>query len=282
VLACWCDGEENDEGGTFHRSSFTFLPKCEVIPLYAMTAKWTDFEQDGDNLVVCIVHAGGGAAAVVDKFNRLYGPPPLAQLQARNTLVLPWKERDLAYPLMDLALREGLTIFSQTHTPLLLRPSDLYTIDVLTPRNMELLHVQKVEAYLKESVPAFLPWICDLHPTLYYDEEAWVTKEGRALVATISALLPRDIIRLEVVESSSSDEDTDPYIIDITDEKGEPNEVLDPDARVCAICIVAQVKSIILPCMCVAFCATCARDAKRPQTCPYCRKVIECVLIDES
>jgi len=273
--------------------------------------KWTEYKACSDPdayFIVCLVALENKKAlqTVADKFNQLFGPPALASLHDPHTLRLRWRDRDMAYPLMDLALREGFTIYTQTLLPLVVRPSDVWS--VLTPENLEFLHIQAIQVHVYGwAKGAALPWITTLQPVFYTMESAWLTEEGKRMARAIKESMVQppvlfypeqhdgvvlvvdddDEKHQEEEESSSSsahtvdiDDDLPIVIDDDVSQIPQAPLLLDTDT-VCAICLCAKVQGLNLPCMCMVFCRACAKNRDPSKPCPYCRKEIECVLIDD-
>ena len=161
--------------------------------------------------------------AVVDTLVEKGVPVKRSYSYAGDTLELLWKDKQYAYPVMDATLRSGFGVFTQTRMCINLRPETLnwYGGGALTPETLERIHVrmirERIEEYkiMHEQRKSFnkyeSPLVKAMMDIIYSNKivfshpNAWVTEEGRALVAWILETLPDYEIKRSADES---DEET--------------------------------------------------------------------------
>jgi hypothetical protein len=270
--------------------------------------KWTEFvplflakeeRKPEDTFIICV----NRQELSKERLDELIGQCN-AHLQCESTLSwgscyagdvfeLQWQHKDLAYPVMDFLLRNGLKLFTQTRMCVNIDPLDLKPGETCTPEWLERTIATTTRSEIERATAEGLVkdrWravdnVCGYYSYVYSHEASWLTEEGRALV--------RWIVAQNKLNADSSDEEVavatplavKPPVAEEEDAVAEPpakKPRLDheDEDNECVICMDKKPDTLVLPCMNCVVCRACSEQLKTTgdaRVCVKCRRPIDSV-----
>ncbi len=289
-------------------------------PLPRRKLKWTEFiplekHDDASTFIVCLNRDGLSAAELnhlVSACNTRIGRDIVSRrlTYAGDCFEMPWKEREHAYTVMDVLLKAGMPLFTQTRMCVTADPADLATNETCTPEWLERTVARKKHIEIMFAANQFfngdlsraIDSACATNPHVFSHESAWLTKEGRALVQWIvsyhrlnadssdeeTTSAPPESGKRPVTDILDLDQQQQPPqkkqrlddVVVVEDDKEGDEAVVEP----CVICLVNPPNTLVLECMHCVVCSTCSERLKTTadqHTCVHCRRPIVAVLQDE-
>ena len=282
--------------------------------------KWTEFvplvkKGPEDTFIVCVDRQGGLSSErlheLVAKCNahlKVDGVLRWGSCYAGDVFELPWKHKDLAYPVMDFLLREGLSLFTQTRMCVYIRPQELKPGETCTPEWLDRTtaatlrgDIEKLvsDGVLRDHYHA-IDLICGRDAQVCSHESSWLTEEGRAFV--------RWVVSHHKLNADSSDEEVSVVtpvskIADadasepptkkrrLGDDEGEDADASERPTKKrrlsddegedeCVICLDKKPDTLVLPCMHCVVCHTCSEKLKKTadaRVCVKCRRPLDSI-----